>query len=195
MNKAASSQSIEITSTSLGDKKPLRQFQHLDPNKRYLSVKIVALKAMVDFINPRDDEYLTVTISFLKSRFHSKAVPASTDPVFDECFLFEVQGENENARFDASMMLKLKQPLHITILKHRGSERAQVIGSKNLEWRHLLACNSIESNAEMLPVDLTHQGSLGVIQLHMDLVPALGKNELIHDQTLQNQLTLERKYE
>jgi hypothetical protein len=54
------------------------------------------------------------------------------------------------------MLMKLNCPLHITILKHRKNEKAVVIGTKNLEWRHLLACNSIESNVELLPVDLTH---------------------------------------
>eukprot|EP00350_Pseudokeronopsis_sp_OXSARD2_P006205 CAMPEP_0170549144 /NCGR_PEP_ID=MMETSP0211-20121228/7337_1 /TAXON_ID=311385 /ORGANISM="Pseudokeronopsis sp., Strain OXSARD2" /LENGTH=185 /DNA_ID=CAMNT_0010854999 /DNA_START=109 /DNA_END=666 /DNA_ORIENTATION=+ len=149
------SQSIEINSSQHMDKRPHRH-HHLDPNKRYLQVRVVGLKAMVDFINARDDEYLTVSLSFLKSRYHTQAVHATTDPVFDEIFLFEFVGDNESIKFDSSMMLKLHQPIHITVLKHRGQEKAMVIGSKNLEWRHLLACNSIETNAEMLPVDLTH---------------------------------------
>jgi hypothetical protein len=34
-------------------------------------------------------------------------VQCSTDPVFDETFLFEFVGEEENIKFDASMLLKL----------------------------------------------------------------------------------------
>ena len=41
----------------------------LDPNKKYLSCNIVKGSAFVDFVNVRQDEYLTVTASFLKSRF------------------------------------------------------------------------------------------------------------------------------
>lgn len=44
----------------------------------------------------------------------------------------------------------------MTILKHRKGEKPIVIGTKNVEWRALLNCNSIEVNAEFLAVDLTH---------------------------------------
>ena len=154
---------------------------NLDPNKRYLAVRLVSLKSLVDFVNARDDEYVYVTISFLKNRAQSKVMPASTDLVFDEDYVFEFEGEQERIKFDSSTMLKLKQPLHVTVLKKRASEKPVVIGSKNVEWRHTLACNSVETNAEILPVDLTHQGSLGVICLHLDLVPSLSKTEMIHE--------------
>ena len=41
----------------------------LDPNKKYLSCNIVKGSAFVDFVNVRQDEYLSVTVSFLKNRF------------------------------------------------------------------------------------------------------------------------------
>lgn len=121
-----------------------------------MSCKIVGGKAFVDFVNARDDEFLMITISFLKNRFHSKRVAVSTDPIFDETFLFDFVGENENIKFDPSMLLKLNQPLHVTILKQRKNEKPIVIGTKNIDWRPLLYSNSIELNAEFLPVDLTH---------------------------------------
>lgn len=86
---------------------PSFQQENLDPNKRYLSVRILSLKAMVDFVNARDDEYLTVTFSFLKTRYHTKTVQATTDPVFDETFIFDFIGENDQIKFDPSMLLKL----------------------------------------------------------------------------------------
>jgi hypothetical protein len=64
----------------------------------------------------------------------------STDPVFDENFVFEFTGES-NSKFDATMLAKLNQPLHITILKHRKNDRAVVIGTKAIEWRHVLHSN------------------------------------------------------
>ncbi len=51
----------------------------------------------------------------------------------------------------------------MTILRHRKNEKSVVIGIKNIEWRKLLYCNSAEINAEILPVDMTHKGSLGLI--------------------------------
>lgn len=37
------------------------------------------------------------------------------------------------------------------------------MGTKNIDWRPLLHTNAVEINAEVLPVDMTHQGSIGVI--------------------------------
>jgi centrosomal protein CEP76 len=45
-------------------------------------------------------------------------------------------------------------------------------------------------------VDLTHQGgTLGVIQLHLDLIPILGKNETLNEESVMKQLSLEKRFE
>ena len=80
-------------------------------------------------------------------------------------------------------------------MRQKKNEKAIVMGTKNIDWRALLHSNSIEVNAEILPVDLTHQGSLGLIQLHLDLIPQLTKIELLHDDAVTKQLSLERKFE
>lgn len=80
---------------------------NLDPNKRYMSFTAVKGSAFADFVNVRTDESISISASFLKNRFHTKMVQCSTDPVFDETFLFEFVGEDENIKFDASMLLKL----------------------------------------------------------------------------------------
>lgn len=119
----------------------------------------------------------------------------SERPVFDETFMFEFVGDNDNINFDPQMLLKLSQPLHITILKHRKNEKPVVLGTKNIDWRAVLYCNQIEVNAEILPVSLTHQGSLGVLTMYVDLVPSLTKTELLMEEVVDKQITLERKYE
>ena len=93
------------------------------------------------------------------------------------------------------MLLKLNQPLHITILKHRKNEKPVVLGTKNIDWRAVLYCNQIEINTEVLPVSLTHQGSLGVLSLNVDLIPSLSKTELLLEEAVHKQITLETKYE
>lgn len=50
---------------------------------------------MVDFVNTRDDETVSIAVSFLKKRVHTRQVAASTDPVFDESFMFQFVGEND----------------------------------------------------------------------------------------------------
>ena len=75
-------------------KKGFKGVKSMDPNKRYLSCNIVHAKAFVDFVNPRDDEYLSIAVSFLKSRFLTKHVKADCDMMFDETFIFELEAEN-----------------------------------------------------------------------------------------------------
>jgi len=93
------------------------------------------------------------------------------------------------------MMLKLNQPLHLTILRHRKNDKPVVIGTKNLDWRSLLFCNSVEINAEVLPVDLTHKGALGVIQINLDMIPNMMKSELLLKEQVDKQIELEKKYD
>lgn len=64
-------------------------------------------------------------------------------------------------------------------MRHRKNEKPVVIGTTNLDWRSVLFANSIEINAEILPVDMTQKGSLGKVQLNVDLVPNMMKGELI----------------
>lgn len=47
----------------------------------------------------------------------------------------------------------------------------------------------------MQPVSLTHQGSLGVLTLHIDLVPALSRQELLNEEAVEKQTGLEKKFE
>lgn len=70
-----------------------------------------------------------------------------------------------------------------------------MLGTKNIDWRAVLYCNQIEVNAEVLPVSLTHQGSLGVLTMNVDLVPSLSKTELLMDEQVTKQTTLESRYE
>ena len=136
-------------------------------------------------MNPRDDEHISIAVSFLRNRFHTKHQRAACEINFDETFIFEFEGDYGNAKFDASLLLKLNQSIHLTILRHRKNEKPVVIGTKNIDWRSLLYCNSVEINAEIMPVDLTHKGSLGVVLLNLDLIPNMMKSDLCGEEQVQ----------
>ena len=70
-----------------------------------------------------------------------------------------------------------------------------MLGTKNLDWRSVLHSNSIEINAEVLPVDLAKHGAMCVAQLHVDLLPPLGKQEALSEEAVSKQQSLERKFE
>jgi hypothetical protein len=76
------------------DSRPaLKNLKSLDPNKRYISLHLVQGSAFVAFVNPRDDEYISISVSFLKNRFHSKHVRAGCEFGLDESFIFEFEGD------------------------------------------------------------------------------------------------------
>jgi len=82
----------------------------------------VHLKALVDYVNPKEDEFIYATVSFLKQRFQTQAVPASTEVYFSEedaSMLFEFSNTEggDLGRLDPSMLLKLNHQVHVTILK------------------------------------------------------------------------------
>lgn len=83
----------------------------------------------------------------------------------------------------------------MTILKHRKNEKAVVIGTKMVEWRALLYCNQVEINAEILPISMTQKGSLGVLTLHLDLTPNLTQSELVNEESVSKQISLETKFD
>ena len=64
-------------------------------------------KAFVDFVNPRDDELISVAVSFLKNRFHTKKVRAGVEFTLNETFIFEFEGDAANQKFDSALLLKL----------------------------------------------------------------------------------------
>jgi hypothetical protein len=56
----------------------------LDKEKRYLACKVVGGSAFVDFINPREDEFIFISCSFLNQRFQTQMANACTEPTFNE---------------------------------------------------------------------------------------------------------------
>lgn len=108
--------------------------------------------------------------------------------------MFVFQGDQDELKFDAALLLKFNQPLHLTIIKHRKNEKPVVLGTKTIDWRPVLHCNQIEVNAEVLPVSKTHQGSIGILTLHLDIVPPLSRTELLSEEMVDKQINLERKF-
>ena len=113
----------------------------MEPNKRYLAIRLVSLKALVDFVSPAEDEHIYATVSFLKQRFSTPAYPAQTDIIFtdhESTFLFNITDGELHTKFDPTVLLKLDHSVHLTVCKQRKNEKPIVIGTKNIDWRHTL---------------------------------------------------------
>lgn len=112
-------------------------------------MRLVQLRALVDYVTPKEDEFIYATVSFLKQRFQTRAYPAQTEVIFDEddaSFLYDFSSNEIEAnvvKHDPATLLKLNQSIHLTILKQKKNEKAVVLGTKNIDWRDVLHRNSI----------------------------------------------------
>ena len=123
----------------------------------------------------------------MDQRYTSKPVPASTDPAFDFSATFEVP-----AFLDPAHLLTMSTPLVVVIQRQWIDERALVISTERVDWRDLLANNSIEITKEMQPIDLKHKGSLGIIYIQLDIHPYLNKDQLLQSTVVRKQQDLEK---
>jgi hypothetical protein len=82
----------------------------------------------------------------------------------------------------------------LTVCKQRKNEKPIVIGTKNIDWRHTLHTPQYEVNVSILPVESAKSGSMGVVCMHFDLLPALTKAETLTEEAVEKQLALEHKF-
>ena len=162
----------------------------LDKNKKYIICKINKGASFVDFVSPKEDEYLKVCISFLDQRYKSNPVLASTDPAFDFTVSFEIP-----SHLDPASLVSAASPIVIVLQKQRGEERAVVLSTERVDWRDLISSNSVEITKEMQPIDLKHKGSLGLLYIDLDLHPYLSKDKLLSSSHVRKQQELEKKFE
>lgn len=113
----------------------------LDPNRRYMITKVYRGSGFADYIEPRSDEFLSLSISYLNQRYSSAPVTCWTDPIFDLTVHFEIP-----EAYDAHTMLKKNEPLIIILQKERENERSVVLSTSIVDWRELLSHNSIDIN-------------------------------------------------
>lgn len=59
----------------------------------------------------------------------------------------------------------------------------------------MLYCNQVEINAEILPINLQQRGSLGVLTFNLDIAPALSQTELLNEDSVNKQISLETRFE
>ena len=94
---------------------PQRKRFIVSGKKPMLECRFVRGTGFVRFEDSKPEDYLSIVISFLRNRYHSRKIPTAVDFEIDETFCFEFEGIESNFM---TLLLKLKQPLNITILRH-----------------------------------------------------------------------------
>ena len=174
---------------------------------RAILLRIKQGKSFLDYLDAHAQVEFVISISFQRQRFRTVPVPASADPIFDETFVLDLSGQaakpsatGATGLIDLHKLLKLNSPVHIVLLKlttEAGLTKTTIMASKSVEWRYLLSSAQIELNCELHSLDRTRaKAKIGVLQLHLDLLPKPKMGErLLHEHLIEQQLVLEEKYE
>lgn len=115
--------------------------EYLDPLKRYMIAKVYRGSGFVDYIEPKPDEFLKLSVSFLNQRYSSSLVTSTSEPVFDLTIHFEIPSS-----FDSHTMLKEYSPIVLILQKQRANENAVILSTAIVDWRELLCHNSVDIN-------------------------------------------------
>ena len=115
--------------------------EYLDPLKRYMIAKVYRGSGFVDYIEPKPDEFLKLSISYLNQRYSSSLVSTSTEPVFDITIHFEIPSSH-----DSHTMLKEFSPIVLILQKQRMNESAVILSTALVDWREILCHNSVDIN-------------------------------------------------
>ena len=90
--------------------------------------------------------------------------------------------------------VKYNNPLHIVLIKiDNGTEEKTVIGSRKVEWRHILYGKQMNYNVEFFGPNFKQEGSLGSIRMSISFTTSLKKTQLVHQHEVTHQLTQELK--
>lgn len=171
----------------------LPQNPPLDSSKRYLLVKLQYGKAFLDYIDNHDTGMnLQVHISFLQQRYSSRTVQCSAEPVFDDSFLLNL-APNDSV-VDFTTLVKLQAPIHIVVTVEKAGKK-EIIATKNLEWRLMLSTSSLSYPVELSGCGTKSKVSIGILFFQMDVMPKAKRGDFISDRLVNEQISLEKKYE
>lgn len=141
--------------------------QGLQPNEKYLHIRVVGGRAFIDNIDlsplERRSRQLVVCAHYGGQRFRSGPQEAVVDPPFDDDFLVHLdQGHIE--------LVELATPLHISVVKEQCAfGPCSLVGENTIEWRKVL-----KSGYMSLTVELCGENPsipAGIVELEIELIP------------------------
>lgn len=172
---------------------PLEPAAAVEPNKRYLLLKLQYGKAFLDFVGDEEQPAsLQIHISFLRQRFSSRKVKCTVEPVFDEAFLLSFSPP-DGSSVELVTLVKLQSPIHIVVIKEQAG-RKEILAVKAVDWRLFLSVSTLQFPVEMMGMGTRAKMAVGVLYFQVDMLPKPTSAQLLPDRLITEQLSLEQKY-
>ena len=166
----------------------------VEPNKRYLLLKLQYGKAFLDFMSESNPPAtLQIHVCFLRQRFSSRKVPCSVEPTFDESFLLSLNSPDGTC-VDLNSLVQLYSPIHLVVVKEQ-SNHCEVLATKSIEWRLLLSVASLQFPVELMGMGTRIKTAVGVLYFQADMIPKLSPAKMLDDRAINTQLAHEKQFE
>lgn len=143
--------------------------------EQYLHLRLTGGRAFVDYLavsQKKNDNSLYVSLSFGSQRYRSAFQPCSSDPIFDEDFLFHL--DPGAFGFLPTDLIEVSTPLHIGVFCedciHNTSE---LVGENILDWRKALTSGFLGVTVELCGCNPSVPA--GIIDLELEIVPKCEK--------------------
>ncbi|EPY40867.1 centrosomal protein 76kDa [Angomonas deanei] len=171
-------------------KKSVPPFQ-LASGQFYLHMRISNSRAFVDNVDLSPAAALNhsmfTTIHFGNQRFCSSHVMCSTNPKFDEDFLFTLDTSPYGC--GSSDLLELSAPVHIEVFRENKCENiAEILGENTFDWRKVLKTGYLGLTVELCGRNPGIPS--GIIELQLELLP--GKKAVFTEDEISSTLEKQR---
>jgi len=127
-----------------------------------LEVKVLSGR---DFPKSPGSSSLICDIAFMGQRYIGEEVKSSESPVFNQSFIFTIQGPNEKVNLEKWLSTNI--PLHFIIIEQDETNKKNLIAVKRIEWRHTLYAQSVEQEVTFNSMELQTKTPLGVLIVHL----------------------------
>ena len=74
-------------------------------------------------------------------------------------------------------------------------QTSELLAVKNIEWRPILATGELSFTVELSGIGAKNKISIGVLHMHISLVPKMDRFQLLNQSNVNQQLQLEKKAE
>eukprot|EP00727_Mastigamoeba_balamuthi_P000314 m51a1_g1028 putative centrosomal protein of 76 kda (719) ;mRNA; f:660303-663841 len=135
---------------------------------------------------------LVVDVHFQGQRVRSVPVASCAEPPFCDTFVLEISRCRTRALVDAVGSLPLGQvnsPLHFVVTRQYIDGTTELVGTQTVEWRRALRGGGVSQSVEVVGAARV---PVGLIDVRLEVVPALDADALWSDDELSAQLSRER---
>ena len=133
------------------------------PTEDYIDLKVEIMQGdfFCGYISSTGDKSFICNVAFLNQRYISEPIKASGRPDFDHETTFII-----NKEIGLRELLMENPPMHFALIEQNHKTKKRIlIGTRKIEWRHILYSKSIEQEIEFVSMELNNKNPVGIVKV------------------------------